>query len=390
MISEKWVTDLEKEFPVAGRFAYFDIAYENCGADFHREALEQYLVDKQDLRPDMVKAGGNGKGRTIEVVERTREKLGRLIGADSRNIAFTLNTTQGMDIILQGFKFSEGDKVIVSSLEHVAVLIPVLGLREKGVRVEVIEPLNGYYVTAEQYMDAIDDDTRMVVFSYVQSNCGYRIDAEKLIDACHEKNVFAVSDVIQAIGFTDIDINRLRFDAMCACCYKGLLGPEGVGFVYVRDELLRGLVPVFSGASAGTSLDRQTMEVTFDDLNASKLEAGTLPFIGIYMLEKGLDRLLSIGMADITKHIRECFNVIRDGLAEAGYETAFEYTDVNSCHSMLIKVEDCDEAYRYFTESGVYVSKSLNDTLRVSVAPFTTEKSIDRLLSVAKKYLHHE
>ena len=175
--------------------------------------------------------------------------------------------------------------------------------------------------------------------------------------------------------FTDIDINRLRFDAMCACCYKGLLGPEGVGFIYVRDELLRGLVPVFSGASAGTSLDRQTMEVTFKDLSAAKLEAGTLPFIGIYMLEKGLDRLLSIGMANIMEHIRECFNVIRNGLTEAGYETAFEYTDGNSCHSMLIKVGDCDEAYRYFTELGVYVSKSLNDTLRVSVAPFTTEKS---------------
>jgi selenocysteine lyase/cysteine desulfurase len=390
MKDKEWAIRLEGEFPVAERTAFFDIAYENCGAVFHRQAMDEYFADKQDLSPDMIKAGGSGKGRIIEVVRRTRRKLAELIGADTDSIAFTLNTTQGMDAVLQGFPFRKGDRVAVSSMEHVAVLMPVLNLRSKGVEVDVITPENGCYATVEEYLDVLCDDTRMVILSYVQSNCGYRIDALRLMEECHRRGIYVVSDVIQAIGFTELDIRSMPLDAVSACCYKGLLGPEGVGFLYVAPELLSRLRPAYAGASEGTMLDREKMELSFTEGKASRLEAGTLPFAPIYMLEKGLDRLLTIGIKDISSHIRECFFHVRDRLKDIGYDTLFDYTEKNSCHSMLIRVDDAERAYRFFTENGVYVSKSLMDTLRISVAPFTTCRSVDMLLDTARRYLSED
>ena len=116
---------LREQFPITKRTAFFDIAYENCGAAFVRERMEDYFVHKADVYPGLVKAGGAGKGETIAVVAEARERLARFLNAPGvRSVAFTENTTQGINLILQGFPFQPGDNIVVGELEHVAVYFP--------------------------------------------------------------------------------------------------------------------------------------------------------------------------------------------------------------------------------------------------------------------------
>ena len=113
-MNEPWVARLREQFPITKHTAFFDIAYENCGAAFVRERAGDYFAHKADVHPGLVKAGGAGKGEAIGVIAQARERLARFLNAPGiKSLAFTENTTQGINLVLQGFPFRPGDNVVV-------------------------------------------------------------------------------------------------------------------------------------------------------------------------------------------------------------------------------------------------------------------------------------
>ena len=385
----EWVGHLRSHFPVTKNWAYFDIAYENCGADYMESALRDYFADKALLSPGMVKAGGSGKGNTIDVIRETRSLLARFLNAqDIRNIAFTLNTTQGMSLMLQSLPLKEGDSIVVSDIEHVAVLMPCLHLREKGVDVRIAHSENGLWVTPDELLCAADETTRVIAVSYVQSSSGYRIDLASLAAEAHSRGIMVLADVIQALGFVPLDVQTLGADGIAACCYKGMLAAEGVGFVWCSDALLEQLHPVFAGANEATRFDRNTVSMVIDQKDARKLEAGTLPFSSIYMLRAGLLQLLSVGMEDIGRHVAHCLDEAQGGLENAGVRFCVPEKAENRCNSLLICDEHNQALTDYLASCGVFVSCGKPGYVRVSIAPFTTKADIDRLLQTMNKWLH--
>ena len=384
-----WVSKLRSHFPVTKDWAFFDIAYENCGADYMEDALAEYFKDKVTLSPGMIKAGGSGKGNTIDVIHETRSLLARFLNApDSRNIAFTLNTTQGMNLLLQSLSLKEGDSIVVSDIEHVAVLMPCLHLREKGVDVRIAHSENGLWATQEELLAMADETTKVIAVSYVQSSSGYRLDLASLAAEAHSRGILVLADVIQALGVLALDVQTLGADGIAACCYKGMLAAEGVGFVWCSDALLKHLHPVFAGANEATRFDRSTVSMQIDQTDARKLEAGTLPFSSIYMLRAGLVRLLSVGMDSIGMHVARCLTQLQDGLEKAGVQVCVPDQQKNRCNSLLICETKNQELTDYLARHDVFISCSKPGYVRVSVAPFTTKADIDRLLFIMNKWLH--
>ena len=393
MIKERpWVGELRSQFPAANEYAFFDIAYENCGARFQEEAAAEYFRDKSDIYPGIVKAGGSGKGRTIDVINETRSLAVSFLNAPSvKNLAFTLNTTQGMNLLLQSLEWRgrgpDGQKpenIVVCDIEHVAVLLPCLHLREKGFEVRVVKAENGLYVTAEDLLNAADEDTKVIALSYVQSSSGYRTDLKYLCEEAHRRGIFVITDAIQALGFIPLDVQDLGVDGLCTCCYKGLLATEGAGFVYCSDRLLPALHPVFAGPNEASRFDRDKCELTIDRTDARMLEAGTLPFEGIYVLRSGLKRLLSIGMDEISAHIGECCDEILAGLDRLGIKTAGCTDPAHRCHSLLLCTGSCEGGCaaltRALAERKVFVSQGKEGFIRISVSPFTTAADVKKLL----------
>lgn len=391
-MNELWVEELRSQFPVTQRTAFFDIAYENCGADFLRETMERYFDHKADIRPGLVKAGGAGKGDAIGVIAETRQLLADFFHApDIRNLAFTANTCQGMNLVLQGFPWQSGDNVVVGDLEHVSVLMPCLHLKERGVECRVARARGGMILTADDLLALADEHTRIIAVSYVQSCSGYKVDLAYLASECHKRGIYLVTDAIQAAGFQKIDVQALGVDALVSSCYKGLLAAEGVGFVYCTEELARQLRPVFAGDSPALTLDREHMEIRCPDpADVRKLEAGTIPFPGIYMLHTGLRRLMDIGIDRVEAHVSACFEQVYRGLEALGYSIVTPFEPEHRCHSMAVKMEHNQEAVDFFLERGVFFSCGREGCVRISVAPFTNEEDVERLLSVAQTWLEEQ
>ena len=388
-MNEPWVACLREQFPITKRTAFCDIAYENCGAAFVRERMEDYFVHKADVYPGLVKAGGAGKGETIAVVAEARERLARFLNAPGvRSVAFTENTTQGINLILQGFPFQPGDNIVVGELEHVAVLMPCLYLKQRGIEVRVARSRDGIALTEQDLLSQADERTRIIAASYVQSRSGWKLDLRALAEVCRSRGIYLVTDGIQALGFQRVDVRALGVDAMAASCYKGLLATEGVGFLYCADELLGKIRPVFAGDSPALLLDRERMEVLCPDpLDARKLESGTIPFQSIYGLSAGLERLMEIGMERVERHVSECYERVHCGLTELGYEVDTPLEPARRCHSMLVRTDRNREMVDFFLAHGVFFSPGREGYVRISVAPFTAQEDIDALLQTASLWL---
>lgn len=383
-----WVGALRRSFPVTETKAFFDIAYENCGASYMREALDRYWEDKANLLPGMEKMGGGGKGRTIDVIAETRAALAAFLHAPgAESIAFTANTCQGISLALLGLSYRPGDNVVVGAMEHVSVLMPCLHLRRQGVECRVVGNGSDLWVTEEELLAAADEHTRVIAVSLVQSCSGYRIDLRRLTQEAHKRGIFIVTDAIQALGFTEVDVQELGVDALAGSPYKGMLGTEGVGFLYCAPAMLQCLEPVFLCWSEAMSFNRQTGEVTCrDPLQARKLEAGTLPFMSIYVLRAALERLESIGMPEIAAHVSDCCERVYRELTALGYEIANPREPEHRCASLLLCTEQKGELTQFLAERGIYVSTGNTDHVRISVAPFTDASDIDRLVQGLREW----
>lgn len=388
-MNEPWVARLREEFPITKRTAFFDIAYENCGAAFVQDRMGTYFAHKAAVYPGLVKAGGAGKGETIGVIAQARQRLAQFLNAPGiKSLAFTQNTTQGINLLLQGFPFQPGDNVVVAEMEHVAVLMPCLYLKQRGVGCRLARSADGVTLTAQDLLSQADEHTRFIVASYVQSSSGSKLDLKYLADACHERGIYLLTDGIQALGFQRVDVRALGVDAMVASCYKGLLATEGVGFLYCAGGLLGQVRPVFAGDSPALELDRGRMEIRCPDpLDARKLECGTIPFQSIYGLSAGLERLMEIGMERVERHVSACYEQVHRGLTALGFTVATPLEPEKRCHSMLVRTDRNQEMVDFFLEHGVFFSRGRDGFVRISVAPFTDQQDIDTLLRTARLWL---
>lgn len=387
-----WVEGLHAQFPVARKLAFFDIAYENCGADFVREASDLYFLHKADIHPGIVKAGGAGKGATIGVIADAREKLAAFLNASSaKNITFTANTCQAVSLALKGLAYGPNANIVVGDIEHVSVLMPCLQMKQQGVSCKIARSADGLRITADDLLAQVDENTRIVAVSYVQSCSGYKMELKKLVEECHRRGVLVITDAIQALGVTQVDVRALGVDALAASGYKALLGVEGSGFLYCSDAMLEQLTPPFACAGAAMTVDRENMEnCCLDPLDGRKLEAGTIPFQSIYALRAGISRLMEIGMEEVAGHVRACVQRLEQGLTELGYEIALPYDPDLSCNSLMVRTGRNQEMTDFFLKNGVFFSCGKPGLVRMSVAPFTMEQDIRRLLEVAKLWKARE
>ncbi|MGI6643412.1 MAG: aminotransferase class V-fold PLP-dependent enzyme [Bacillota bacterium] len=382
-----WVNELREQFPVTRKTVFLDIAYENGGSTYVTAATEQFVRDCSDVSPVVVKKGGAGKGKTIDVVAETRRLVAELLGGvNPKNTAFTKNTNEGVSIILQGFPFLPGDNVITNDQEHPSVLLPCLNLQRNGVECRIAVSPDQVSVTPDLLWEQVDDRTRMIVVSHVQSSTGYRIDLEQLAYRCRHRGIYLVVDAIQSLGFCPVDAKTWGVDAIASACYKGMLGIHGLGVLYCGDRLLQEVWPRFAASNACIAIDKGGSRwevVCRDPLDARKLENSTLNLLGIYVLNAGLQKLLGIGMDTVYEHISRLVEVLYEGLTDLGFDVVTPKDKERRCHTISIKMTDVNRGYRYFQDRGVFLSLAGGRFVRMSIAPFTTDEDIRAVLAIA-------
>lgn len=224
-----------------------------------------------------------------------REKLAHFFNAkQAKQIVFTANSTESLNIALKGI-LNPGEHVISTMLEHNSVLRPLYELQEKGIELSIIKSnLNGT-VDYEDFEKEIKDNTKVIVCTHGSNLTGNLLDVKRIGVIAKKHGLLFIVDASQTAGVFPIDVQDMKIDVLCFTGHKGLLGPQGIGGMYVREGIH--IRPLKSGGS-GVQTYNKKHPVEMPEA----LEAGTLNGHGIagleaavvYLEQKGIDNIRDI------------------------------------------------------------------------------------------------
>ncbi|HEY4564966.1 MAG TPA: aminotransferase class V-fold PLP-dependent enzyme [Thermoanaerobaculia bacterium] len=254
----------------------------------------------------------------IDEADRVRGLAARLLGARApHEVAFVENTSTALSLVAEGLDWRPGDNVVGAAFEFPSNVYPWMSLAARGVEYRQAEERDGR-IDPEELLSLIDDRTRMLALSWVQYASGFRSDLARLGAACRERDVLFVVDVIQGLGALALDVEQAQVDVAAASAHKWLLGPEGIGLLYVSDRVVERLRPVRSGwRSVRDRLQWTDYDLTWSE-GAGRFESGTLNVYGIAALGGSLEILLEVGAAEIEARVLALTSLAARGLADLG------------------------------------------------------------------------
>ncbi|MCT4618456.1 MAG: aminotransferase class V-fold PLP-dependent enzyme [Marinisporobacter sp.] len=324
------------------------------------------------------------------IVFETRELFCELFRFDkSENVVFTKNITESLNVLIKGV-LRKNDHVIVSSMEHNAVMRPIHALEDAGITFSRVPCDELGQLNAEDIKQYITPNTKAVVMTHASNVCGTVLPLEEIGKICKKHGVYFIVDTAQTAGFLEIDYKKLGADAIAFTGHKGLLGPQGIGGFIINDALAEYMNPLIEGGTGSLS-EYEKQPCYMPD----KFEAGTMNIPGIYGLNTALKYILKTGIDAIRE--KELFLVKRfleklkniPDIRIIGKKDIEGRTAVVSID--LPKYDNGQISYRLYKEFGIMTRCGLHcapsahktlktfpdGTVRFSFSHFNTEEEVD-------------
>ena len=254
--------------------------------------------------------------RATDDYEEARAKIRRFINAEKdEEIIFVRGTTEGINLISQTFGrscISEGDEIIISSMEHHSNIVPWQILcQEKGAKLRVV-PVNDIgELLLDEYERLFTANTKLVSIVHQSNALGTINPAKEIVDIAHGHGVPVLLDGAQAIAHLGVDVRDLGCDFYAFSGHK-LYGPTGIGVLYGKGSLLEEMPPYQAG---GEMIRSVTFEETLYNTLPNKFEAGTPNIAGAIGLGAAIDYIGTIGMDEILVYESELLQYGTDRLS---------------------------------------------------------------------------
>lgn len=311
--------------------------------------------------------------------ESVRALFAQLVNASPNEIAVTTSASAGLNSVISAMAPKDGrNKIVLSDFEF-----PTMGQiwhAQKGRGYEVATAKqDGPYIPFEQYERLIDDKTAVVAISHVCYRNGAMNEVEKIIRLAHDKGAIVMLDSSQALGAVPIDVKALDVDIMVGGALKYLLASGGVGYLYVRDDLVKKLDPYATGWFAQEDVNAMDMHHHKPSNSARRFESGTPPVPALYAAEAGLSMILEIGVSAIQAHVR-CLTARFKEEVKALGGTLMTPEDP-TLHGAMIAIKSTDEHALVARLAEHDIITSCRDgNLRVSPHFYNSHEDIDALL----------
>jgi cysteine desulfurase/selenocysteine lyase len=286
---------------------------------------------------------------------KARERAAQLIGATPDTIALMTNTSHGVNLAARSLAYGKGDVILSTHGEFPANVYPwMAAARARGAEFRLL-PLVGDWPDEAALMRAIETDARVKVVSvsWVSFWSGHRFDIVAIGAACRARGIAFFVDAIQGLGPLTLDVKAANIDVLACGAQKWLVSPWGVGFTYVRKELIEQLEPAEVGwwaqASSGDYAKFLDYDPRWSD-DARRYEVITLDFVGFNAMAESIGLLLELGPRNVEAHVKSLadravafadaakgveFVTPRDAPRRAGV-LAFRTKDVNASSERLI------------------------------------------------------
>ena len=335
-----------------------------------------------------------------DIIYTTRQRLHTLFnGHDPSHVIFTQNVTMSLNMVIKGL-LKAGDHVLVSSMEHNAVMRPLTQLLDKGITFDIIPCDKTGSIQLESMDSLIRPNTVAMIINHASNVCGTIQPLESIGPICKAHNLQFIVDAAQTAGVIPIDVKAYHIDALCFTGHKGLLGPQGIGGIILTKEMAQTLVPLIAGGT-GSFSHLETMPTHMPDA----FEAGTLNLPGIIGLNEGLSYIESQGMENIHNHELALTQAFLEGLQSIDVVNIIGKQDIQDRTAVVsITIDSMDLAsiayelesnYHIMTRVGLHCAPRAHQTLgtypdgtvRFSFGYANTHEDVESALSALHRIL---
>ena len=333
--------------------------------------------------------------RAAKEIFECRKRLKELFNVNSEEeIIFTENCTMALNTVIFGL-LSEGDHVLISSMEHNSVTRPLESLKDKGVTYSTFDYSYDDNETVDNVRNLIKPETKLVICTHASNVFGFRFPIERICALCHAYGILFCVDSAQSAGVFDIDVGTNLYDFVCMSGHKSLYGPMGTGVLILNNCNLK---PLLYGGTGTESVKKSQPEGL-----PEKFESGTQNMNGISGLKAGVDFVKNRGIKNIYNHeyklAKRLFNGLANNRKVITYNKSFDYGKVAPVVSFNIDGVYSEDLvaklnkYGIMTRGGLHCSPLAhttmntieNGTIRVVPGAFNTINDINYLLNVIRK-----
>ena len=339
-----------------------------------------------------------------ETVFNTRKLLAQLFHFPlTKNVILTGNITQSLNMLLKGL-LRPGDHVLVSSMEHNAVMRPLVQLSRDGIFFDRIPCRRDGTMILEQAEAMIRPSTKAIITLHASNVCGTHMPLAELGDICRRHHLFFLSDTAQTAGIFPLDMEQLHIDGLAFTGHKGLRGPQGTGGFLISGQLADQMEPLISGGTGSVSHTEEVPSFLPD-----RFEPGTPNLPGIFGLHAALKELTPLSMEQIRTKELSLTGYFLEKLMELDpsekHIRIIGRKDL-SMRSAVVSIQTLDEDmasvawhldhdYHIMTRVGLHCAPNAHKTLgtypagtiRFSFGPQNTNNEIDFCIRALKEIL---
>ena len=364
---------LRAQFPITERWAYFNHAGLSPLANPVYQAQEKILSNLRDHGSALFETD-----LYINLQDQIVSRIGTLINANPDEIALVQNTGTGMSIIAGGVQLNTGANIIVCDKEFPTNVYPWMHLADRIDGELRIVPQDNGGLTLRRLQEHVDEKTAIVAVSSVEFLSGHRTDLKALGEYCRAKDILFVVDGIQSLGHVPIDVKDMQIDFIATGGMKSLLGPPGIGFLYIRRELLDTLSPVLVGAMSVTDYLDWTNYHWELRPEAGRYQMGTPNVVGEAGLNASLGMLLDLGIENIDAWTTQLADRLMDDLDQRGYEILTPRESEQHAHIVTWSPADPQAAFELLNENHVKTAPR-EGYVRAALHCYNSEAEIMRI-----------
>jgi selenocysteine lyase/cysteine desulfurase len=369
---------LRRRFPVLERKTYLNSGSYCALADTVKDAINSYMEER-------LLVGANWDVWVMKN-EAVRAAMAQVLRAAPDEIAVTASASAGINSLATACDFSgRRNKVVISDFEFPTNAQIWHAQEPRGARVVHVARAPDGYIPLENFAQLIDADTQLVAVTHVCFRNGAMLDIAGIARLAHAKGAKILLDCYQTVGSVTVDVKRLDVDFAVGGMLKYLLGTAGLGFLYVRDELIAGLLPGNSGWFAQQNIAAMDITANRPSPTARRFEAGTPAVVNCYAAEAGLKIILEVGTDAIEERVRYLTQLCMDRLEEIDWPSVTPRQPQRHGAMICVRAKQVAELFAKMLTQDI-VTSFRDDNLRATFHFYNSEDDVESFVAALARH----
>ncbi len=375
MLTDQEISELRARFPILSEKTYLYSCSQGALSDAVEGGMKEYA--------ESWRTSSAPWDEWMGTYEALRADFARFINASPDEIAIVTSASAGINPIASALQFDKRNKVVMSEYEFPTMGQIWLAQQSRGAKIQFLDGVNNSVPTS-CYERAVDETTCIVPLTHVSFVNGFRSDVASIAKIAHDNGAYLFLDGFQDCGTRPIDVKALDIDFFVTGTLKYLLGPPGVGFLYVRRELTESLNPTITSWMAQREVFGFHTKCFDPSPDARRFEGGSPSIPNIYLARPALNLLMQVGMENVAAQIERLTRAFLDGVKTLGVESK---TPANSVGPLVVlRSKDAAGMVDNLTARNI-VASMRRDGVRFSFHVYNTMDDVNAALTAIEDNL---